>query len=212
MVEILVIPKKDYYEYLENRPTDFEFLHNIKELIQRKGLYIERSLAEKDIDYLQIIPYTIVKKDKSIFAYTRLKKGTEERLHSKMSIGVGGHVDKVESYRSPWEMTVATVIDELYQELEIETSTEFLSPNYNNLLIYDPSNDVGKVHLGLLYSVDVENREVSVKETEKLEGRFYTVEELKKLYEDNNQVFETWTAIVLNYLGIISYEQSESNK
>lgn len=212
MVEILVIPKKDYLEYLENRPTDYEYLHNIKELIQRKGMYMERSLAEVDTNYLQIIPYTVVKKGKSVFAYTRLKKGAEQRLHSKMSVGVGGHVDKGESYRSPWETTVLTVIDELYQELNIEATTEFLSPNYSNLLIYDPSNDVGKVHLGLLYTVDVDNREVSVKETEKLEGRFYTIEELKKLYEDNDQIFETWTAITLNYLGIITYGKSALNQ
>ena len=37
----------------------------------------------------------------------------------------------------------------------------------------DPTNDVGRVHLGLVFTCDVCDRKVSVRETEKIAGDFF---------------------------------------
>ena len=61
--------------------------------------------------------------------------------------------------------------------------------------INDDSNAVGSVHLGACFTLPVEG-EVSVKETEKLEGLWMTKAELK----DNYDSMETWTQIALEVL------------
>lgn len=194
MTKILVIPTSKFTDLIEY--GDATNLNVIRNLINTYGLYIEREDAEKDPTYLQIIPYTVCKKGTDIFAYTRLKKGAESRLHSKMSIGVGGHVDKLNGYQTNWDTTQTTIINELYEELNIEATTEFIHPTYTGIVIYDPSNDVGKVHLGIVYQVQLDNREVTVRETEKLEGKFYTHSEIEALSKDDN-CFENWSKIVI---------------
>jgi len=54
-----------------------------------------RSTCETDPNYLQIIPYVIIKDRYGyIFSYRRGSGGGEERLLKKCSIGFGGHVEE----------------------------------------------------------------------------------------------------------------------
>jgi len=213
MTEILVIPTVEFLNLRDSFPNKYSNLELIKNLIDSTGRYMERDLAEKDENFLQIIPYTIVRKNNDIFAYRRLKKGKESRLHAKMSIGVGGHVDMLNSFTSNWNTVNATIMNELYEELDITTSTTFLTPKYMDLVIFDPSNEVGRVHLGLVYEVELEDRSATVRETDKLEGRFYTIDELKEVKEEE---YENWTNITLkekifNTTPTIQEELNENN-
>ena len=56
-----------------------------------------REAVEKNQDLKQIIPYVIIQtKDlKNIAVYKR--KGSEERLHDLWSIGIGGHINPIDS-------------------------------------------------------------------------------------------------------------------
>jgi len=199
-MRILVVPKEDYLAQIED-------IHTAKELLKfvdKVGFYKERDEAEVDSNYLQIIPYILVSKDKDLFLYSRLKKGGESRLHNKLSVGIGGHVDHVDQHLSNKETVMYNANKELYEELNVELTGEYLDILTTNKIIYDDSNEVGRVHLGMLMTCDVSNREVTVKETEKIEGRFYTPNEIRELYQERgDDAFETWTTIALKHQGII---------
>lgn len=192
---ILVIPTSKFEEQ-----SKFDDL-DIKNFINQEGLYMDRPAAEIDPTYLQIIPYMVVIRDnKEVFTYERLKKGNEARLHSKFSVGIGGHCDQDPFCNTPWECLLFNTTKELFEELIIESNEKILLPKLTKHLIYDPSNDVGKVHLGLLYTVDASGRSVTEGEPDKIKGSFKTFDELKAMPVES---FETWTTIALTKLGIL---------
>jgi predicted NUDIX family phosphoesterase len=194
MTRILTIPT---IKYLDRYNDDF------KKLINTTGTFTERAEAETDFTKLQIIPYIVVTQNDNVFTYTRLKKGGEARLHSKKSIGIGGHVEVLNPIESNYDTYQSNMYKELFEELDIEYNDQFLDIKVSGESIYDPSNEVGRVHLGLLCYCDVTNRKVSVKETEKIAGDFITKKELSSLYKDNPNDFENWSVIAMQRMGII---------
>lgn len=181
--EILVIPTVEYTKQANQ---------NIKDLINDHGIYILRSLAENDQNFLQIIPYIYLVKGMSIFLYQRLKAGSEDRLHAKYSIGVGGHVSKEDYLQSKWVTTELGGYRELHEELNISENDANIA--FTNKTIYDPSNDVGKVHIGIIAKCELTNSSsVSVKETEKIKGTFTSLVKIQSMYDQ----LETWSQILL---------------
>src|SRR6187455_2554728 len=55
-------------------------------------LYLNRSEAEQDKRYKQLIPYVLILCGERILRYRRGKGGQETRLHGLFSVGVGGHI------------------------------------------------------------------------------------------------------------------------
>jgi len=106
--------------------------------------YIPRSQCETDPSYQQLIPYVVVRCNGLILAYQR--KGTEKRLDGLWSIGVGGHVNEDDG---EW-------ISGISREIREETGFEGFAPLSGPLgFLRDDSNPVGRVHLGVLYTLDV---------------------------------------------------------
>ena len=62
-------------------------------LIECTGEFLDRAAAEQNPDWKQIIPYAVVASDGLVFQFRRTRKGGEPRLHSRLSIGVGGHIN-----------------------------------------------------------------------------------------------------------------------
>ena len=122
------------------------------------NFFIHRELAEDDPTHKQIIPYAIFKHGDKFLKYLRGKKSGEQRLASKSSIGIGGHINQDDFNSSSLEKdTYLTGIErEINEELIINC-------DYNNLpiaLINDDSNDVGQVHLGVVHLFDLESDQV----------------------------------------------------
>src|SRR3989475_4066735 len=55
-------------------------------------LYLNRSDAEQDKRYKQLIPYVLIICQGRILRYRRGRGGQETRLHGLYSVGVGGHI------------------------------------------------------------------------------------------------------------------------
>src|SRR5436305_13220039 len=55
-------------------------------------VYLNRSDAEHDKRYKQLIPYVLLICDGRILRYRRGRGGQEARLHGLYSVGIGGHI------------------------------------------------------------------------------------------------------------------------
>jgi predicted NUDIX family phosphoesterase len=152
---------------------------------------------EEDPSFKQLIPYVIFRhRDAagqiSVFQYTRGKGQGEGRLHSKRSVGVGGHIsieDRSSDDAVPYSEGMRR---ELAEEIIVDTPYTEQCVG----LINDDETPVGRVHLGVVHIFDVEQPAVRPREAEILEAGFRPVDELLA----NLDGFETWSQICLRAL------------
>ena len=169
------------------------------------NFFIHRELAEDDPTHKQIIPYAIFKHGDKFLRYLRGKKSGEQRLASKSSIGIGGHINQDDFNSSSLEKdTYLTGIErEINEELIINC-------DYNNLpiaLINDDSNDVGQVHLGVVHLFDLESDQVEAGEANIENLEFLNSDDL--LREKDN--LESWSQICVDHLDeIIKLNESKN--
>lgn len=155
------------------------------DFIARNHTFIDRDLAERSPEWRQIIPYVVIRNGDDVFALTRTAKQTEARLHHKLSIGIGGHVN-------PGHTLIDGLNEELTQEVRIdgEYDLEFAG------ILNDESTEVSRVHLGAVFLLDSKTRGIVVLETEKMTGRWMSRPELGAARE----AMETWSQIVYDEL------------
>lgn len=155
-------------------------------------LYIARPEAEDDPSYKQLIPYCIFRCGESIFHYTRGTKQGESRLHAKKSVGVGGHISTLDRDNSQDEPYLAGMERELDEEVFVDSRyREHLAG-----LLNDDSNDVGRVHLGVVHVFDLDEPQVRPREESMIDAGFAP---LSQLVEEIDE-FETWSQICLKFL------------
>lgn len=151
-----------------------------------------RPEMESDPSFKQLIPYCIFKYQDYIFSYERGTAQGENRLHGKISIGVGGHICS-----SDGNATGDVYRDGLVRELKEEVSlTRFNWKQVIIGLINDDSNEVGRVHLGVVHLFELQSPNVWPQESSMHNPKFRTKEDLLSLSE----YLEPWSKICLNYL------------
>ena len=117
--------------------------HKVTHYIDPEGLgsirnfLMSRKEAEKNDDFLQLIPYVIVTRKVAdeqgntsleVLSYMRGQKGGENRLHGRVSIGIGGHVEE----ESTNEKHIWTVIKEAAErEVKEETGLTIKNPKFS---------------------------------------------------------------------------------
>ncbi len=193
MEQVLVVKREKIEKFIAGRNGLItENVPELLEIIRTEHEYMPRPEAEERPNFKQIIPYVILRRGDKVFVTRRLNKGGEARLHGKISIGVGGHINPVDEQGDmQGDMLMKGLWREIHEEVELQNHGELCSCGFIN----DDSNSVGSVHLGACFTLETEG-EVSVKETEKLEGLWMTVAELKANYDS----METWTQIALEVL------------
>lgn len=160
----------------------------------RNNLFLPRSAAEDDPSHKQLIPYLVIRHGNRVLHYTRGKSGGEARLHAKGSIGIGGHINDGDSHASHFDSAAynRAVERELNEELVITgTWSQRVAA-----LLNDDSNDVGRVHLGIVHVINLSSPDVKPREDAIRDLRFLTAEELEPLREH----LETWSQICLGGL------------
>jgi len=135
-------------------------LNLTKSLNLPKTYFKKRGCMEINTDYKQLIPYVVViNEDNKILTYKRSVKSGESRLHNTYSIGVGGHIDKPENTTDTKQIIQDSLIREMKEELG--TSINWSEQDFQfKGTIYNNSDEVGKVHLGLLYIVKIKSKEL----------------------------------------------------
>ena len=167
--------------------------------IEEFGFFVERERAEQSPEWKQIIPYTLVVRAGQVLCLARTKKGGEKRLHNKLSLGVGGHINPVDlpleakpdGRGSKNPIHRATIREVLEEELNVEGTHQLRALG----LLNDDTNPVGAVHLGWVQTLSVQG-DVSVRETDQLEGSFKDVAELKSMAASGAN-FETWSSFLI---------------
>jgi len=157
--------------------------------------YIKRGLAEKDPSKKQPIGYAIIvnKKEKNMFVYQRSpsnKAHGDERLQNKWSCGVGGHIEIVD------EKSENPIVESMLREINEEVG--FLGDAEAKVLGYinDESNDVGRVHFGILYLIETD-KDVTPKSEELKTGKMMRINDVESIFSSNDFDVEEWSRIAL---------------
>lgn len=158
-------------------------------LIQTHKEFKPRPDMELDQTYKQIIPYLVFKHADRYFLMQRSSQASETRLQNKFTLGIGGHV------RAEDLQEGSTLFDWARREFHEEV-------NYNGNLtittlgmLNDDSNEVGKVHVGLVLLLEGDTDAISVR-SELKSGTLLTLEECAA-YADQ---METWSRIIFDSL------------
>lgn len=192
---ILVVRRSLFDELGAFQGLNFEIAHYLPALLARENnFFAPRSSAETDPTLKQIIPYALLVHEGRVLHYVRGKKAGEQRLVAKGSIGIGGHInDQDEGLfamdRAAYE---AAVRREVGEELRIGSSYS----DHVVALLNDDSNDVGRVHLGVVHvfhlsSDDVQKGEAMITELQFLDWAGLAA---------RRERMETWSQICFDHL------------
>lgn len=153
------------------------------------NLFLPRSAAEQDPTHKQLIPYLVIRHGDRVLCYTRGKSGGESRLHAKMSIGIGGHINDGDTHAAHFDEAAyfRAVERELHEELEIPGGYR----QHIVALLNDDSNEVGRVHLGVVHLIEVNSTEIRPREDAIRDIEFLTATELAPRRER----LESWSQI-----------------
>lgn len=193
---ITVVPRKTIFN---NETYQFDGFKSIQDE-ETKYIYEtinqyetkRRGDMEEDPSYKQLISYCILENENDeVLVYERLTGGGEGRLHGLSSIGVGGHMNDVPN---------ATNVEEVIREnaaRELEEEVGLSKKDVENMeligFINDDQNEVGKVHIGVVFKLKVQKESVEAIETDTLKINWVNQFDLS-----NNENYETWSSLIID--------------
>jgi len=194
--EILVIPRELFDQLGAFQGIETDPLRYLEAILDpANNFFMDRGQAENDPGFKQIIPYALFHHAGHYLHYTRGSSGGESRLHAQGSVGVGGHINPIDERADPLgrETYLAGVEREIDEELNITGGHK----NRIVALLNDDSNDVGKVHLGVVHIFDLTSKEVSSAEDSLANLAFQPAERLK---DELHPALETWSQFCVDEL------------
>ena len=195
--EVLVVPRSLLEEigFFEGIRTESLEEAVGKLLDPANHFFMDRAAAEEDPGHKQLIPYCVFRCGDRILHYTRGKSGGESRLHAKISVGVGGHVNPVDTGngRTGPSAYHAAVTREIEEELHLPEEHE----HRIIALLNDESNPVGQVHLGIVHVIDLKSDSVSSREDALTDLGFTSLADLNGPLFDR---LETWSQFCIRHL------------
>lgn len=163
---------------------------------------IPRDEAETDYDHKQLVVYVVFRSNNLILTYKRTPKTEEARLKNLYSIGVGGHVNihdmkqvNLFDLKEVKDVLMESVSREIREEVKINSRVK-KTPELIGF-INDDSNDVGKVHFGVVWMVELDEPKVSPTQ-EKGIGDFNFVD-IQSL-SGRKQEFEGWSQLLIDFI------------
>ncbi|WP_323704621.1 NUDIX domain-containing protein [Mammaliicoccus sp. Dog046] len=193
---ITVVPRakifnNEAYQFNGFKSIEDEEMKYVYETINQYEIK-RRGDMEEDPSYKQLISYCILEnEDNDVLVYERLTGGGEGRLHGLSSIGVGGHMNDV-----PDASDVDAIIREnAARELQEEVGLNKEDVAQLDLIgfINDDQNEVGKVHIGVVFKLKVKKSSVEAKETDTLRINWVKQSELA-----SNNNYETWSSLIID--------------
>ena len=173
---------------------DFDVL----ELLKPQNLWFApRSAIEDRPDFRQIIPYIILRYEASVVVYQRTSSGGESRLHGVLSLGLGGHVGLDDVVMDGRIINVTeTLLHTAYREVREEVDVTVIGNRTSFGTIYDNTDAVSTVHLGLVEIWDVNSPHVLSAEASISECQLIAIDQLESLYAR----MEGWSRLCVPFL------------
>ena len=192
---VLVVRRSLFDELGSFQGLCFEPQRYITALLSRgNNFFMPRAQAENDPTHKQIIPYALVTHAGKVLHYVRGKKAGEQRLVAKGSIGIGGHMNDTDESLFAFDEAAyrAGVEREVNEEIKLQTSfTDRIVA-----LLNDDSNEVGRVHLGIVHVFQLDEPQVEKGESMITSLSFLTPDELVARRDS----LETWSQICVDSL------------
>ncbi len=151
---------------------------------------LPRSLAELDERYKQLVCYVILLYGCTVFSYQRSALAGEKRLAGRRSLGLGGHLNAADGSQVDGRTGLDRAVRrELAEEVKLATDPDVQIVG----VINDDSNQVGRVHLGLVIVARLTSPEVKLRDPTLADGRFDALDDLVARQEE----FETWSRLCM---------------
>jgi len=157
--------------------------------------YLNRSEAEQDKRYKQLIPYVLLLCNGKILRYRRGRGGQESRLHGLFSVGIGGHISEEDSGLFSQRLGYH---DGMRRELMEEVAVDAVK-DAAVAVINDDSTDVGCVHFGVVHIMHVVNEAVAGRRSGILAPEFIPLAEAVK----EPSGYESWSRFCLEKIDLL---------
>lgn len=185
--QILVVPSEVIFAKGKWQGLKTDNLDYYLDLIKNNCQFKRRGDMENNPGFQQIIPYILFNFENKYFLYKYLPAAGEQRLIDTYQLGIGGHLN---------ELNIEQGMMREWQE-EINFSGKILEKKLIGI-INDDSRPVEQVHLGLVYEFTGDSPDISVKETNKMQGELVDSKKIGNYIKGNDGV---WVKIVFeNYL------------
>jgi predicted NUDIX family phosphoesterase len=158
-------------------------------------VYRNRSEAELDKRYKQLIPYVLILCNGKILRYRRGKGGQETRLHGLYSVGIGGHIS--EEDHGLFSSAVGYqdgMRREIMEEVAVGEARDAAVG-----VINDDSTEVGLVHFGVVHVMHVTNEAVAGGRSGIVAPEFIPVADAVR----NLSSYESWSRFCLEKLDLL---------
>jgi len=152
-------------------------------------VYLNRTDAEQNKRFKQLIPYVLILCNGKILRYRRGKGGQETRLHGLYSVGIGGHIS--EEDQELFSTYKEGMRRELMEEVDIGEVKDAAVA-----VINDDSTDVGYVHFGVVHLVHAPNEAVAGWRSGIVGPEFVPIDEAVK----DMTGYESWSRFCLEHL------------
>jgi len=158
-------------------------------------VYRNRSEAEQDKRYKQLIPYVLIICNGKVLRYRRGRGGQETRLHGLYSVGIGGHISEEDhGLFSSGAGYQEGMRREIMEEVAVDEVKETAVG-----VINDDSTEVGQVHFGVVHILHVASETVAGRRSGIAGPEFIPIPELVK----DSAGYESWSRLCLEKLDLL---------
>lgn len=183
-----------FIPYIPFVPADMNPARVFLDQLRSRRSSMPRYMAEYTPEFRQLVVYSMIGTNiagkNHVYVIKRVNNFGDARLNDKLSIGIGGHMNPDEEYLS-------AAYRELNEELVGISDVEKFSAPAGIICLNE--NAVDRDHLGIIFDVSVvpsQSHLIGIRETDRLEGCWYTIEQLIKDIDK----FEGWSKLLIQSL------------
>ena len=196
--EMILVVRRSLFDQLGDfQGLDFDVERKLPVLLERaNNFFTPRAAAETNPELKQIIPYVLLVHEGRVLHYVRGKKAGEQRLVAKGSIGIGGHMNDVDDNLFTRSVDRAAYNAGVQREVGEELRLGTTYTQRAVALLNDDSNDVGRVHLGVVHVFHLASADVAKGEAMITDLAFLDRAQLAA----RRDAMETWSQICFDHL------------